>query len=207
MPPQNVLSPRRVLRIVRARQIQPGGCFEIVAAMLAIAHARSVPAVDENAIHPIAGHNLLFNLGHELKVVWPQPAGDPHFRGSPVPARLALRINRNPIRMRLIHILVGGVRIGSSDDHHAQLPAPCHQFAKRIGITQPLAAMMKRNLCRIIRHAAAGAQTGRIRMRASEVIEPKLQIEFPRVILNQRELRPAHGLLNPSRGRRRAGRR
>ena len=84
--PENVGAPRRVLRIVRAWQIEAARVFEILPAVLAVAHARAVPAIDEDAIDPVARHDLVLHFGHELEVVRAKPAGDPHLRRSPVAA-------------------------------------------------------------------------------------------------------------------------
>ena len=48
-------------------------------------------------------------------------------------------------------------------------------------------------------HIFRALQAGGIRMRALEVIQPELHIEFARVILDQRQLRPAHGFVHPGR--------
>ena len=70
LPPENVSAPRRVLRIVgRAADRDPVASRKFFAAMLAVAHARAVPAVDENPVHPVARHDLLLHLGHEFEVV------------------------------------------------------------------------------------------------------------------------------------------
>ena len=87
---------------------------------------------------------------------------------------LAVGIHRDPVGMRVVHVLVGGVRIGARDDDHAELAASGHQFAERIAVAEPLAAVVQRNLRGIVRDAAAGAQAGRVGMRALEVIEPEI---------------------------------
>ena len=59
------------------------------------------------------------------------------------------------------------------------------------------AAMMKGNLGGIIRDATAGAQADGVRLCALEIIEPELQIELAGIVFDQRELRPAHGPIDP----------
>ena len=79
-----------VLGVARARQVVPARGLEIFPAVLAVAHARPVPAVDEDPVDPVAGHDLLLHLRHELEVVGPQPAGDPHLGRRPVAPGLAV---------------------------------------------------------------------------------------------------------------------
>ena len=50
LPPENVSAARRVLRVVRAGQLAPRRRPEVLAAMLAVAHAGAVPAVDEDGV-------------------------------------------------------------------------------------------------------------------------------------------------------------
>src|SRR6185369_11568290 len=87
--------------------------------------------------------------------------------------------------------------IGPGDDHHSQLPATRDQFAERIAIAEPFTSMMEGNFRWIKSDAAARAETDRIRMGAFEIIEPELDVELPRIILDQGELCPTHRLLNP----------
>ena len=106
-------------RAVRG-QVVAGGGAEAVPAVLAVAHAGAGPAVDEDAVHLVAGHDLPLHLGHELEVVGAQAAGDPHLRRGPVPAGLPVGVHRDPVRVRRLHVVVGGVRIGAGDDDHAR---------------------------------------------------------------------------------------
>ena len=83
-----------------------------------------------------------------------------------------------------------------------QLPATGHEFTKHVVFAKPRTAMMERHLRRIIGHATSRAEAHRVGAGALEVFEPELGIELARVILDQRELRPAHGLVHPTRRRR-----
>ena len=115
-----------------------------------------------------------------------------------MPAFFAFGIDRDPVRMRVVHVLVSGVRVRARDDDHAQLPAAGHQLAERIGAAQPGTAVVQRNLRRIISHAAARAQANRIRMSALEIIEPELHVEFAGIIFDQGELCPEDGTIKPA---------
>ena len=75
-----------------------------------------------------------------------------------MPARLALRVDRDPVRMRRLHVVVGGMRVGADEHDHAQLAAARDQFAEHVAVAQPCAAVMKRNLRGIVGHAAPAAQ-------------------------------------------------
>src|SRR5580704_8218682 len=61
-----------VLRCWRSRdswKVQTAEFPEIPGAIPAVAHARAAPAVREDAIHLVEGHDLLDDAGHELEVV------------------------------------------------------------------------------------------------------------------------------------------
>ena len=44
--------------------------------------------------------------------------------------------------MRVAHVIVRGVRVGARDDNHAELAAASDKLAERIGIAEPLTAMV-----------------------------------------------------------------
>ena len=44
----------------------------------------------------------------------------------------AVGVHRDPVRVRVVYVLVDGVRIGARDHDHAQLAAARDQFAERI---------------------------------------------------------------------------
>ena len=95
---------------------------------------------------------------HELEVVRTERARDPHVRVGPVTARLAVGVDGDPVGMGRLHLVAGGVRIRSRDDAHAERAAAGEQRPERIAVAQPRAAMVQRNLCRVVRDDAAGAQ-------------------------------------------------
>src|SRR5437773_4016527 len=158
--PENISAAGGVQRIAGARQVVTRGDLKILQAVLAVTHAGAVPTIDENAVHSVARHDFLLHFGHELAVVRTQGAGNPHLWRGPVTTPVAIGLNRDPIRMRVAHVIVRGVRVGARDDDHAELAAAGDKFAERIGITEPLTAMVQRNFRRIIRDATAGTQTG-----------------------------------------------
>src|SRR4030095_7463865 len=156
LPPYDILPPRLVLRVRRAPQIQSRKLLEILLAMLAVAHAGAGPPVAENAVHVVHAHDLARHLGHELEVVRPEAARHPHFRVCPVPALPALRVDGDPVRMRVKDVLMSRMRIGTGDNIHAELATPRHQFAEAIAVAQILAAVVERNFGRIVGHTSAG---------------------------------------------------
>ena len=98
-----------------------------------------------------------------------------------------------------LDIIIRGVGIRSRDHDHPKFPATGHERSKWIRISQPLAAMMKRNFGRIKRHTTARAQANRIRVGATKIIEPEIHIQLSGVILHERELRPTHRFVHPRR--------
>jgi len=114
-----------------------------------------------------------------------------------VAARLALDIDRNPVGMRGLQIVIGGVRIGSHEHRHALFATAGDEFAKHVAVAKPCAAVMKGNRGRIIRDTATAAQTDPLGACALEGFEPEGKIEVGRVVFNKRELKPAHGLRCP----------
>ena len=197
LPPEDVSPPTRVLRIVSPRQIEPGCGLEICPAMLAVALAGSVPAVDEDSVDAIARHDLFVHFGHEFEVVRPQPAGHPHLGRCPVAARIALRVHGDPIRMRGLNVVVGRVRVGAHEHHHTKLAAAGDQIAKHVAVAEPLARMMERNLRRVVGHASAATQASRRGLGPPEIVQPKAKVKLAGVVLDQRELRPAHRFVDP----------
>ena len=101
-----------------------------------------------------------------------------------MPSWFTVGCDGDPIRMRCLHVIVGGMRISSCDYDHSQLAASLHQIAKRVAGSEPLAAMMKRHLGRVIRHATSRAQANGVRLRALEIIEPELQVKLAWIILD-----------------------
>src|SRR5947208_9696651 len=112
-------------------------------------------------------------------------------------ASIALRVDRNPIRMGGSNIVVSSMGIGPSDKDHAELSATFHQLAKRIGIPKPLATVVKGNFRGIKSDAAAAAEANGIRAGAFKIIEPELEIELTGIIFDKSQLRPAHGFVDP----------
>ena len=197
--PEEVGATGRVLRVVRERQLETARLFEMLAAMLAITHAGTVPTIDENGVHLVARHDFALHLGHKLEVVRAEAARDPQLRRRPVPARLAARVHRDPSRMRVMDVVVSRMRVRAGEDDHAELATTGDQIAERILVAEPLTAMVERHLGRVIRDAAAGAQTNRVRACALEIVEPELRIELAGVILDECELRPTHRSVCPGR--------
>ena len=55
-----------------------------------------------------------------------------------------------------------------------------------------------RHLGRIVRDDSASAERGSIGVEAAEVVEPELQVESARVVLDERQLHPAHRPIEPA---------
>jgi hypothetical protein len=60
--------------------------------------------------------------------------------------------------------------------------------------SEPDAAVVKRNIGRVVRDTTSATKADALRACALEVIEPKTWIEVSRVIFNKGELHPAHRL-------------
>ena len=178
---------------------------EVRPAVRAVAHAGAVPAVDEDAVHPVARHDLALHLGHQLEVVRTEAAGDPHLGRGPVPARAAVRVGRDPVGVRGLHVVVRRVRVGARQDDHPEPPAAGDQLAEDVPIAEPRAAVMEGNLRRVVGDAAPGAEADTVGARAPEVVEPEVDVELRRIVLDQRELRPAHRSVDPRRRGRHLG--
>ena len=143
---------------------------EQLAAMSAETLAMSRPAVDEDAVDMVAGHDLAMHAGHEVEVVWTQGAGDPQLRRGPVAARTARGIDGDPVGMRLLNVVVGGVRIGARHHHHPQIAASLDQVTEDVarrpaigcgGATGPLSDSRRRSPRRSSkrRHCACGGSS------------------------------------------------
>jgi len=194
LPPENVGATRGVLGIVRARKIETGSGLEIFDAMFAKTLAGAVPAIDENAVHVVARHDFFFHVGHEFEVVRAEAARHPHFRRSPMAALFAVSVHGNPIGVRGGDVIVGSVGIGAGDDDHAQLAAAGDEVAEGVVITEPRAAMVKRNFGGIIGDTTTAAETHGVRLGAIKIIQPELKIVFAGIVLDEGELSQRIGL-------------
>ena len=77
--------------------------------------------------------------------------------------------------MRHPHVVARRVRIGSRDDLHAERAAARDERAERIAVAEPRAAMVQRNLGRVVGDDAAGAEAGGVGVQAAEVVQPELR--------------------------------
>ena len=192
----------------RARQIRAAGGVEVPAAVLAVAVGLVGPPIGEDAVDVVARDDLAVHGGHELEVVRPERARDPQLRVGPVPARLAVGVDGNPIGMRACHVVAGRVRVGAGDHLHPHRAAAANQLAERIAGAEPGAAVMERHVGRVVGDDAAGAEAGSVGMDAAEVVEPEGEIDAAGIVLHEHQLRPAHRLVAPRRrGRPRTDRR
>jgi hypothetical protein len=166
--------------------------------MAAVAIALPVPPVREDPVHLVPGDDLALHLVHELEVIRTERARDPEIRVGPMPIGLAVARHRNPVRVGGAHLVAHGMRIGARDDMHPQRAAARDERAERIALAQPCAAMVQGHLSRVVRDDAAGAQACGVGADAAEVVEPELRIEAARIVLDERELDPAHRPIEPA---------
>ena len=113
-------------------------------------------------------------------------------------ARLAVGFHGDPVRMSVVNVLVYGMRIHARDHIHAQLAAARQHFAERVAIAKELAAVMQRYLGGIKRHASAGAKACRVGVNSLEIVEPEGRVVASRVVLDEGQLRPSHGPVEPA---------
>ena len=180
----------------------PENCPEVRLAMLAKTHARAGPAVAEDAVDPVEGDDFPGDLGHELEVVGPERTGDPQLRIRPVLAPAPLSVHGDPVWMRVVDVLMSGVWIGARDDVHPERATAGNELTERVAIAKEPAAMVERDFRRVVGHAPAGRQAGRVGVSALEVIEPELRVVLAGVVLDERQLCPSHRLVVPAGGRR-----
>ena len=172
--------------------------MKILLAMDAEAVALWSPAVREDAVHTVLRDDLAMYLVHELEVVRAECTRDPQIPIGPVTSRFALGGHRDPIRVRGLDVIARGMRVRSRDDAHAQRTASGEQRAKWVALAQPLAAVVERDLRRVVGDNAACAQCGGVRVQRLEVIEPERWIEMPRIVFDERQLNPAHRSIEPA---------
>ena len=95
------------------------------------------------------------HLVHELEVVGAQGAGHPQLGIRPVTAGLAFGGHRDPVRVCRPHLLARRMRVGARDYAHPERAAARDQRAERIASGQPRAAMVQRDLGRVVGDDAA----------------------------------------------------
>src|SRR4029453_16307676 len=103
--PHDVLTPRTILRILRGGQVERGRGSEVLAAVPAPALPVTGPAVAEDPVHAGPRRNFTMNRRHELEVLRSERAGDPQGRVGPMPSRIAIRRDGNPVRVRALHLV------------------------------------------------------------------------------------------------------
>ena len=137
-------------------------------------------------------------FGHEIEVIGPQGAGEPHIGIVGVRALFSFCIHGDPFRMSIISILVGGMRIGAGQHHHALFAATLDQAAKKgLVAGQPVAAVVELDIGGIEGHHASGGKAGSVGVDALEVIQPEGHIHTGRIIFGHVDLRPAHRPIEP----------
>ena len=111
---------------------------------------------------------------------------------------LSVALDRNPVRVRRLHLLAHRVRIGPRHHVHVERAASRHQRAEGIGPAQPGAAMVERHFRRVVGDNAAGAERRGVGVKAAEVIDPELRIETAGIVFDQRQLHPTHRSIEPT---------
>src|SRR5580698_2812919 len=196
--PDDIFAPGGILRIERARKIQTGESVKVALAVFAITHAVAGPPIGKNAIRHILRHNLPMNRGHELKVIRAKRARQPVIGIGCMTPLVSVFVHCEPIRMRMVYILVARMRIGARNHVHAKLAAARSNFSKGIPVSKPLAPVMKRHLSRIEGYASARVQNRGLRVNPFEVVEPESQVVISWIILDKAQLRPAHWPVIPA---------
>src|SRR5262245_66502737 len=105
-------------------------------------------------------------------------------------ARLAVGVGCQPVRVRLMHVVIGGMWIRARDHHHSQLPTPGDEVTEGVLVAKPQTPMMERDSRGVIGNAATGAETNGVGARAFELIGPGLGLEFGGGILQDGGLVP-----------------
>ena len=189
--------PGGVLDAVRPRQVEARGVVEVVRAGVAVADAVALPAVGEDRVDVVVAGDLLEHLRHELEVVVGVGAGHPDFGEGPVAPLVAVLVDGDPLGMRVGRVLVDGVGIDARHHVHAELARARDQRPEGIAVADVLAHVVERHLARVVGDVAAGAEAGRVRLRALEDVDPLLGIELDRVVLGKGQLGPARRRLVP----------
>ncbi len=192
----------RIGGVGRPRQIETAGDAEVPPAVVAVALGLVGPPVGEDAVDVVARDDLAVDGGHELEVVGPERARDPQLRVGPVPARLPVGVDGDPVGVGPRGVVAGRVRIGAGQDLHALGAAAADQVTERIAGAEPGAAVMEGDVGGVVGDDAAGAETHRVGVDAREVVEPEAEIDLPGVVLDQHQLGPAHRFGAPRRCRR-----
>ena len=112
--------------------------------------------------------------------------------------RLAVGLYRDPVRVSVLDVLVGGVGIDARDHVHAEFPAAGDHVAKRVAVAEELTSIVQWDLGRIEGHATARAEADRIGVNAFVVVEPELRFVVAWIVLDEGELGPSHRAVVPA---------
>src|SRR4029079_29291 len=100
--------------------------------------------------------------------------------------------------MRIVDVLMTGMRIRSRNHIHSQLPASRNDVAECVHGPEPSASIVERDLSWIKSDNASRAQASRIGMDAPEVVEPERDFVITGIVFNECQLGPAHWAVIPS---------
>ena len=100
-------------------------------------------------------------------------------------ALLAVFIHGQPVRVCVVDVFVAGVRVGSRNHVHAQLAAAVGDVAEGIHVSQPLAAVVQRDLGGIEGYTAACVQDCGIGVDPVEVVQPELHVVVAGIVLDK----------------------
>ena len=144
-------------------------------------------------------HDLADDAGHELEVVRAERAGYPGSRHRPMAVRLAVGLDRDPVRVSVLKTswwaAWGSTRAITFMPSFRQ---PVDHFAKGVAVAEELAAVVQRNLGRIEGHAAARAEANRIGVNAFVIVEPERRFVVARIVLDEGQLCPSHRTVVPA---------
>jgi hypothetical protein len=110
-----------------------------------------------------------------------------------VPALAAVLIDCDPIRMRVIDVLMTRMSIRPRNHIHSKLPASRDYIAERVHRPEPSASIVERDFGGKESYGASCAQTSGICMNLSEIVEPERKIVVSRIVFHKCQLCPAHG--------------
>ncbi len=196
--PGHVLPSRRIARIAGARQVESRKLTKIPAAVLAVAHTRSSPAIGKDGIRLVHSHDLFVHRGHELEVIRSKSARQPEIPVGRMSHLVALFIDHQPVRMGIVDILMTCVRVGSRHDVHAKIAACCGHLPEGVVVPEPFTAVVKRNPGRIEGDASPRVEQRGVGVNPLEVIEPESEVVSTRIVLDKIHLGPAHRTIVPA---------
>src|SRR5690606_13871424 len=111
----------------------------------------------------------------------------------PVLARLAVGGAGDPLRVGRERVGVHRVRVDAGHHVHPQRARARDELAERVAVAEVAAAVVVRDPRRVEGHVPARADARGVGPGPAHHVDPELRVELDRVVLGERELRPARG--------------